>query len=141
MIFHGSRIGGNPEKNEKTFRTGKHTTISVRSYKKYSKESLLKKLKELNLPDYSNFDCIGAAYNNLTAVLQDIVNEIAPLKDIRVKGNTKPWFESDIIEAIRLRDKLKERFLRTRLHVDHEHFKEQRNLVQQKKKTPLMLRY
>ena len=54
------------------------------------------------------------------------------MKDIWVKGSSKPWFDSDIMEAIRLRDKLKERFLRTKLCVDHERFKEQCNLVQQK---------
>ena len=36
------------------------------------------------------------------------------------------------MEAIRVRDKSKERFIRTKLHVDHERFKEQRNSAQQK---------
>ena len=54
------------------------------------------------------------------------------MKDIQVKGNSKPWYDSNIMEAIWVRDKLKERFLRTKLHVDHERFKEQRNSVQQK---------
>ena len=36
------------------------------------------------------------------------------------------------MEAIKVRDKLKERFLEKKLHVDHERFKEQRNSVQQK---------
>ena len=54
------------------------------------------------------------------------------MKDIRVKGNSKPWFDSNLMEAIWVRDKLKERFLRTKFHVDHERFKEQRNSVQQK---------
>ena len=71
-------------------------------------------------------------HTDLTTALQEIVDEIAPMKDIRVKGNSKPWFDSDIMEAIRVRDKLKEKFLRTKLHVDHERFKEQRNSVQQK---------
>ena len=66
----------------------------------------------------------------MTTALQEAVNEIAPMKDIRVKGNSKPWFDSDIMEAIRARDKLKKRFLRTKLHVDHECFKEQRNSIQ-----------
>ena len=56
------------------------------------------------------------------------------MKDIQVKETSKPWCERDIMEDIRLRDKLKERFLRTKFHVDHERFKEQRNLVQQKMK-------
>ena len=70
----------------------------------------------------------------MTAALQDIVNEIAPMKDIWVNGYSKPWFDRDIMEAICVRDKLKERLLRTRLHVDHERFNEQHNLVQQKRK-------
>ena len=68
----------------------------------------------------------------MTTALQDIVNEIATMKDIRVKGNSKPWFDSNLMEAIWVRNKLKERFLRTKLHVDHERFKEQHNSVQQK---------
>ena len=42
------------------------------------------------------------------------------------------YHDSDIMEAIRVRDKLKERFLRTKLHVDHEYFKKEHNSVQQK---------
>ena len=36
------------------------------------------------------------------------------------------------MEAVSVRGKLKERFLRTKLHGDYKHFKEQQNLVQQK---------
>ena len=36
------------------------------------------------------------------------------------------------MEAIRVRDKLKKIFLRTKLHVDHERLKKQRNSAQQK---------
>ena len=54
------------------------------------------------------------------------------MKDIWVKGISKSWFDSNIIQAVRVRGKLKERFLRIKLHVDYKHFKEQRNLVQQK---------
>ena len=54
------------------------------------------------------------------------------MKDIWVKGISKSWFDSNIMEAVSVRGKLKERFLRTKLHVDYKRFKEQRNLVQQK---------
>ena len=78
-------------------------------------------------------NCIDAAYTNLTFALQDIVNEIAPVKDIRVKGNSKPWFDSNIMKTIRLRSKLNERYLRANLYVDHKHLNKQCNFVQQKK--------
>ena len=54
------------------------------------------------------------------------------MKDIWVKGISKSWFDSNIMEAVSVRGKLKERFLRTKLHVDYKRFKGQRNLVQQK---------
>ena len=110
----------------------KYKTISIRSYKKYSKESLLERLKKKKIFQTIPLSIVLTQHTDLTAALQEIVDEIAPMKDIRVKGNSKPWFDSDIMEAIRVRDKLKEKFLRTKLHVDHERFKEQRNSVQQK---------
>ena len=54
------------------------------------------------------------------------------MKDILVKGISKPWFDSDIMKAVNVRGKVKEKFLRTKLRVVHKHFKEQQNLVQQK---------
>ena len=54
------------------------------------------------------------------------------MKDIWVKGISKSWFDRNIMEAVSVRGKSKERVLRTKLHVDYKHFKEQRNLVQRK---------
>ena len=108
------------------------TLFIVPGKRELLKQSLLERLRKKDFPDYSTFNCIDAAYIDLRTALQEIVNEIAPMKDIRVKGNSKPWFDSDIMEAIRVRDKLKKRFLIIKLHVDHERFKEQRNSVQQK---------
>ena len=39
--------------------------------------------------DYLTFNCIDAAYTDLTTGLQDIVNEIALMKDIWVKVSSK----------------------------------------------------
>ena len=115
----------------KTVKTGKHETTSITSYKHYFNESFLERFKK-NL-DYSTLNFIDAAFTNLTFALQDIVNEIAPVKDIRVKGNSKPWFDSNIMEVIRLSSKLNERYLRANLYVDHKHLNKQCNFVQQKK--------
>ena len=115
----------------KTVKTGKHETTSITSYKHYFNKSFLERFKK-NL-DYSTLNFIDAAFTNLTFALQDIVNEIAPVKDIRVKGNSKPWFDSNIMEVIRLSSKLNERYLRANLYVDHKHLNKQCNFVQQKK--------
>ena len=54
------------------------------------------------------------------------------MKNILVKGISKPWFDSNIMKAVQVRGKVKEKCLRIKLHVVHKHFKEQRNLVQKK---------
>ena len=53
----------------------------------------------------------------------EVIDVIAPLKEIRVKGNSKPWFDGDVIERINVRDKLKKKFNKTKLQVDYDNFK------------------
>ena len=48
------------------------------------------------------------------------------MKDIWVKGISKSWFDSNIMETVSVRGKLKVRFLRTKLYVDYKRFKEQK---------------
>ena len=110
--------------------------MSIRSYRKYYKQSLLEILRKKDLPDYSIFICIDAAYIDLTTEDKNMLMKLHQWKIKGKKGNekrnSKPWFDSDIKEAIRVRDKLKERYLKTKLHADPELFEEQRNSVQQK---------
>ena len=49
------------------------------------------------------------------------------MKDFWVKGISKSWFDSNIMETVSVRGKLKVRFLRTKLYVDYKRFKEQKN--------------
>ena len=49
------------------------------------------------------------------------------MKDIWVKGISKSWFDSNIMETVSVRGKLKVRFLRTKLYVDYKRFKEKEN--------------
>ena len=49
------------------------------------------------------------------------------MKDIWVKGISKSWFDSNIMETVSVRGKLKVRFLRTKLYVDYKRFKEKKN--------------
>ena len=39
-----------------------------------------------------------------------VIDKIAPIKEIRVKGNSKSWFDGDISERINVRDKLKKKY-------------------------------
>ncbi len=56
-----------------------------------------------------------------------LVNRIAPLKSFRVKGFTEDWFDGEIKESIRDRDKLLRKYRKTKLEVDFEIYKSARN--------------
>ena len=52
-----------------------------------------------------------------------IIGNIAPCKTKRVKGNTQNWFDWEVLEKLRSRDKLFKAFKKTRLHINKELYK------------------
>ena len=71
----------------------------------------------MKIPNYLLFSCTDSEFNHFSKILQDTINDRAPIKYIRIKGNTKPWLDGNMIGLIRKRD-----------------FKEQRNIVQRENK-------
>ena len=65
---------------------GKQKPLNQRNITSYSNESLLERLRKKCLLDYSFFNHIDAVFTDLTTAIQDIVNKIAPMKYIWVKG-------------------------------------------------------
>jgi len=104
-------------------KTGRHNTITLRSMKNYSKELFLEKLREIQLPNYRNFECINEAYQSFLEKIMVVIDKIAPLKKIRVKGSSKPWFDGEVIERIHVRDKLRKKYNKTKLQSDYDNFK------------------
>ena len=45
-------------------------------------------------------------YSDFIAKVTFVIDQIAPLKEIRVKNNSKDWFDAGIHEQIETRDKL-----------------------------------
>ena len=50
---------------------------------------------------------VNDAYQDLLNKFMNVIDKIVPLKQIRVKSNSKPWFDGEIWEKIRVRDKLR----------------------------------
>ena len=49
---------------------------------------------------------VNDAWNNFKDKLLGIINDIAPVKEVRIKGRTEPWMTSDILELIYERDRI-----------------------------------
>ena len=53
----------------------------------------------------------------------NVVDKLAPLKQIRVKSNSKPWFDGEILERMWVRDKLRKKYTKSGLQIDFDMFK------------------
>ena len=51
------------------------------------------------------------------------IDNVAPSKTKRVKGNSQNWFDGEVLEKCRSRDKLFKAFKKTRLRIDKESYK------------------
>ena len=84
----------------------KHNEIFVRPMKRYSPKKFLENLREVVFPDYLTYTCVNNAYSDFIYRFVWAINFIAPAKKIRVKANSKPWFDNQIASAIQRRNKL-----------------------------------
>ena len=91
-----------------------HKCIRTRSLKNYSQSLYLKKLNEINFPDYSKFKDVNDAYSDFIGKVTSVIDQIAPMKEIRVKNNSQDWFDAEIHEEIETRDKLLAKFKKSR---------------------------
>ena len=80
-------------------------------------------LREIDFPNYQYFEDVNRAYSDLFKKLMTVTDNVAPCKTTRVKGNTQNWFDGEVLEKLRSRDKLFKAFKKTRLHIDTELYK------------------
>ena len=55
----------------------------------------------------------------------NVVDKIAPFKDLRIKNNTQDWFDDKVAKAIKIeREKCLKQFKSTKLYIDEDLHKE-----------------
>ena len=116
-----------------------HTFIKIRTFKNYTKEIFLDKLRQIKFPNYMEYEGINAAYSHFVELITNIVNEIAPVREIRIRKDSQEWMDHEVFEGIRSREKLLKKFRTSKIHSDYVNFKKARyhlqNLIKQKKKS------
>ena len=63
-------------------KTGENKTIKIRYLKNYSGEKLIQSLSNCEFPNYTNFEVINEVYSDFVERTSDVINKIAPMKDI-----------------------------------------------------------
>ena len=85
---------------------GKHKTIKIRSLKNYSVHDFLNKLRNVDWSSVINCTNVNEAWENFKTKFINVIDEVAPIKHIRIKTRTEPWINNTILELIWERDKL-----------------------------------
>ena len=85
---------------------GKHTNVKLRQMKNYTKEIFVNKLKEFDWSIVTNIlGDVNLALDTFNTMFIEAIDYIAPTKEMRIKGRTETWIDTEILEAIRDRDK------------------------------------
>ena len=49
----------------------------------------------MEFPDFSTYENVNKAYHDFATRLTDLIDILAPFKQVRVKSNSKPWFDGE----------------------------------------------
>ena len=122
LIFYKRKIFG--------IKRGTQKQVKFRSFKYYSADLFKETLTSINFPNYQNFNDATEAYDDFIQKIMVAIDKVAPIKERRIKQNSKESFDGEISAAIKDRDKLLKKFKRSRLHIDKKLYNAARYEVQ-----------
>ena len=84
---------------------GRHNTVKIRQMKDYSKESFIALLNECDWELVYQSREVNEACEKFSTMFTQVLDDIAPEKEIRIKGRTEPWIDAEILELMQERDR------------------------------------
>ena len=125
MITYCTRKVSKPSSNV-------NNTVTLRSLKEYTKELFVEQLSKVNWFPVIDCDDVDVAWSNFKTMFTCVLDSIAPVKTIRVKQRTESWFDDDIYNGIRSRDKALRDFKVSKEESKYSLYKKLRNDVQRR---------
>ena len=65
-----------------------------------------RELENIAFPNCEKFSDVNSTYSYLVNKITQVINNLVPYKNIRVKNQSNEWFDSELAEQISNRDKL-----------------------------------
>ena len=109
---------------------GSHNTVKMRTLKRYNKDDFQKSLLDTDWSSVLLCDNVSDAWDSFKSLFLAAVNNIAPVKEVRIKQRTEPWITSEILESINERDRAFHLFKRDKSDDNFMKFKLIRNKTQ-----------
>lgn len=67
-------------------------------------------------------NCVNSTYWDCVITLLSAVNSVPPIRTLKVKSTTKPWFDIDVLNAVQNCDKNHKTFSRSGKGIDNDNF-------------------
>jgi hypothetical protein len=109
---------------------GEHNTVKARSLKHYNKDDFQQSLLSEDWSSVINCDIATEAWLNFKSIFLSVINNIAPVKEIRIKQRTASWIKPEILQSISERDKAFYLYKRDKSEENFNSFKQLRNKTQ-----------
>ena len=90
--------------------------------KHYSVESFRSLLSNCDWSIVLDCNCVNTAWTNFKTISIDVLDQIAPERDVRIKMCTEPWMTSAILEKLRKRDEIRKEVHKGRADVTYQDF-------------------
>lgn len=107
-----------------------HRSLKIRSLKRYDPINFLDMLNKINWMEITNICDVDLAWGQFQTTFLDVLDKIAPQKEIRIKQRSQPWINNDILDKIHLRDKILSEFKKAKLPALFKEYRALRNKVQ-----------
>ena len=91
--------------------------------KNYLDEIFVEQSRAIKFPVYSNQTCVNDPYQDFVTKFFSVIGFVAPIRILRGKSNTKPWFDIDVLNAMRNLDKHYRKFKQSANEIDKGNFK------------------
>ena len=72
----------------------------------------------------------NVAWQTFESCMKTIIDSLAPLKQRRIKSNSEPWVNAEILESIRERNTSLHKFRKSKDARDYGEYRKHRNMVQ-----------
>ena len=109
-------------------------TLTYRSYKNFSESAYVQDLSTTPFHIVSMFDDVDDQIWAHEMLLNDVINDHAPLKTKVVRGKHCPYMHNELRKAINVKGMLHRRYLLHRTRVSWENYRRQRNKITKMKR-------
>ena len=79
--------------------------MKIRSLKNYNKETFQADLLDVDWSSVICLDNVIQAWEIFKSIFMSAIDNIAPMKEVRIKQRTQPWITNEILQCIKNRDK------------------------------------